>query len=134
MGTVRASWLQSNLYPFNPVPPCSQESQEDLARQGKAAGLVGRRRKVPKVTVPLTGVVNSVEDTRLFDYLKKKKVDVLPTPARKNVMYRRGRRSWRVTYRDINPHSDVGDYGIVKKGKKPLRGFSNAQFVLSRKK
>lgn len=47
MDDIRSAWRQANLNPFVPVPPCSNENQEDLERQVKAYGL-GRRKKDSK--------------------------------------------------------------------------------------
>jgi len=82
--TLRGSWRQSNLHPYVPVPPSSPESEEDLQRQIACNSSLGRRRSVSKTTVPLTGLINSPEDTRLLDLLEKKKVEVVPSPQKKS--------------------------------------------------
>jgi len=132
--TVTKSWEQSHLFPFVPTPPCSKDDQEDLERQADAAGFKKRTRRAINVppTIPLTGVVNSAEDTRLLDYLEETNITVLPTVTKKKM--RSASSSETVIARHDEPDGDVGDYIVKLNSKRRIPstqyGDSDAIYII----
>ena len=63
---ISVAWEQSDPYPFCAEHPTSKTVQQNLQQQIKISGLVTRRGKRTKTEIPFTGIVNWVDDTKLF--------------------------------------------------------------------
>jgi len=111
------------------------ESQAELERQIRIPDQIVRRRKRKTPYIPLTGVVNSPNDQRLFlELLKDTKVR--PVKGNKLVTYEtmsKKKKTVSVSRNDRN--ADVGDRALVLRNGKvaTLSCESDADIVLSTK-